>query len=350
VRVVLGVDIGGTKIAVGPVARDGRLLDGVVSRPSDPRSERDFLDGLYAALLDGLARARHDGHEVLALGLGCAGTIARDRGAVVVSPNLPLADVPLARLVTEHTGLPVVLDNDANVATLAEARVGTAAGLRQVIMFTLGTGVGGGIVLDGRLYRGATGAAGELGHTIVAGGGERCKCGAFGCLEAYASGTALERTALRLVQAGGSREALSGWRVVPGLEGQPAEVVSTEGLSQLLGHGGLTGKEVGALAAAGDPGAQAAVAEVGAWLGVGAANVANIFEPEVIVVGGGLSLLGDLLLMPARRVLAAIALPPGRDVPLLAASIGNDAGMVGAGLVCWEECDSGAMGRAGGHS
>ena len=346
-RVVLGVDIGGTKIAVGPVAHDGRLLDGVVSRLSDRRGEAEFLDGLYAAVLDGLATAGQNGHEVLAVGLGCAGTIARDRGVVVVSPNLPLVDVPLARLVTERSGLPVVLDNDANVATLAEARVGTAAGLQQVIMFTLGTGVGGGIVLDGRLYRGATGAAGELGHTIVAGGGERCKCGAFGCLEAYASGTALERTALRLVEAEGRREVLSGLRVVLGPEGPPAEVVSIEGLSRLLVDGRLTGEEIGALAEAGDAGAQSAVAEVGAWLGVGAANVANIFEPEMIVVGGGLSPLGDLLLVPARRVLAAIALQPSRDVPLLAASIGNDAGMVGAGLVCWEECDGGALGRVG---
>jgi len=246
--------------------------------------------------------------------------------------------------VADRTGLPVTLDNDANVATLAEARVGAAAGLRQVVMLTLGTGVGGGIVLDGRLYRGATGAAGELGHTIVAAGGERCRCGAFGCLEAYASGTALERTAVRLVDAGGRREVLSGWRAAPEVAGDVTGVVDTSGLSRLVDEGRLTGEELGALARDGDPGAQAALQEVSLWLGVGAVNLANIFEPEVIVVGGGLSALGELLLGPARRVLAAAALAPNRDALLRAASVGNHAGMVGAGLVCWEDRAGGRLG------
>ncbi|MHB9150608.1 MAG: ROK family protein [Thermoleophilia bacterium] len=344
VRIVLGVDIGGTKIAVGRVTRNGRLLGEAICRPSDTGSESEFLEGLYAVLVEALGAARNDGHEVRAIGLGCAGTVARARGAIVVSPNLPLVDVPLARLVRERTGLPATLDNDANVATLAEARVGAAAGLQQVVMLTLGTGVGGGIVLDGRLYRGATGAAGELGHTIVVAGGERCRCGAFGCLEAYASGTALERTAARLVGAGGRREVLTGWQAVPEVAGEVAPVVDTSELSRLLGEGRLTGEEIGQLARSGDPGARAALHEVGTWLGVGAANLANIFEPQVIVVGGGLSTLGELLLAPARRVLAAAALAPNREAALLTASVGNDAGMVGAGLVCWEEYAEGIIG------
>ncbi|MHB1345047.1 MAG: ROK family protein [Thermoleophilia bacterium] len=368
---MLGVDIGGTKIALGCVLADGSLHGAVTRVPSDVRGSDELVGGLVAAVRSGLEGARRDGLQVRGVGLGCAGTVDRDRGAVVVSPNLPLVDAPLVQVVSEQVGLPVLLDNDANVAVLAETRVGAAAGLRQVAMLTLGTGVGGGLILDGRLYRGATGAAAELGHTIVAAGGERCRCGAFGCLEAYASGKALERTASRLIDADGrvpgpsveGGVGWSGWAATPeawepvgGVEAGGAAPdaaaagasstdrrtvgtgsVSVVALAALREEGRLDGESIGRLALKGDPGALLAVSEVGAWLGVGVVNLANIFEPEAVVVGGGLGTLGELLLRPARRVLQAGALSPNRYTRLLGAAVGAEAGVVGAGLLAWEE-------------
>ncbi|MHB0980424.1 MAG: ROK family protein [Thermoleophilia bacterium] len=369
---MLGVDIGGTKIGLGLVDSGGTLHGPPIRVSSDTRDSEGLVRGLVAAVRNAVEAACCAGFEVGGVGLGCAGTVDRARGAIVISPNLPLVDVPLARLVSEQVGLPVALDNDANVAALAEARVGAAVGLRNVAMLTLGTGVGGGLILDGRLYRGATGAAAELGHTIVAAGGERCRCGALGCLEAYASGKALERTASRLIDSDGRLPALgevgagavSGWAATPwardpGVQGgegvaaahgpraaglpavydMPLESarVSVAGLAELRDAGRLDGESIGRLALAGDPGALAAVTEVGAWLGVGVVNLANVFEPEAVVVGGGLGALGELLLGPARRVLRAGALAPNRDTRLLAAAVGAEAGVVGAGLLAWEE-------------
>ncbi|MHB8867321.1 MAG: ROK family protein [Thermoleophilia bacterium] len=341
---MLGVDIGGTKIALGRVLADGSLHGAVTRVPSDIRGSDELVGGLVAAVHGEVEGARRDGLQVRGVGLGCAGTVDRDRGAVVISPNLPLVDAPLVQVVSEQVGLPVVLDNDANVAVLAETRVGAAAGLRQVAMLTLGTGVGGGLILDGRLYRGATGAAAELGHTIVAAGGERCGCGAFGCLEAYASGKALERTASRLIDADGrvpgpaeaGAVGLSGWAATPEAW-EFVGRVSVAALAALREEGRLDGESIGRLALMGDRGALLAVSEVGAWLGVGVVNLANVFEPEAVVVGGGLGTLGELLLRPARRVLQAGALKPNRYTRLLGAAVGAEAGVVGAGLLAWED-------------
>jgi glucokinase len=263
------------------------------------------------------------------------------------SPNLPLRETPVAGFLADRLQLPIALDNDANVAALAESRVGAAAGLRHVVMVTLGTGVGGGLVLGGRLYRGATGAAAELGHMVVAAGGRTCRCGRSGCLESYASGTALERTAVELARGKGSISGVQGWDSISHIAPAIPDPVDVSSLSSLVGEGGLSGEAIGALAMAGDAGARAAVEIVGVWLGVGAANLANIFEPEAIVVGGGLSSLGDLLLVPAQRVLRQTALAPSCDASLVMASLGSEAGVVGAGIMAWEE-SLGTRGRIGG--
>lgn len=312
--VMLGADIGGTKIAVGRVDRGGYLRGELLRVASDTSGEAALVDSLIAALRRALEQP--GGREVIGVGLACAGTVDAAGGIIVTSPNLPLRDTPLARRVREALALPVVVDNDANLACLAEARVGAAAGLRQVVMLTLGTGVGGGLFLDGRLYRGANGAAAELGHVIIHEGGELCRCGARGCLEAYASGRALERNARRLVE-----------------EGAPG----TAALAALARDGVLEGETVGRLARNGEPGALAALQEVGRSLGVGLGGFVNIFNPEMIVVGGGLGTLGELLLGPARPVMAQVALPPGRDtVQVVPAALGNEAGVLGAGLLAWE--------------
>ena len=317
-RVMIGVDVGGTKVAAGRVTSDGRLNGApcvVASGTSDFAALVDSIAGAARAAMRDAASA---GETVAGIGIGCAGTVDTRRGVVVTSPNLPLTDAPLGTLLGDRLGLPVHLENDANVAAWAEVQVGAARGCRHVVMLALGTGVGGGLVLDGRLYRGADGAAAEIGHMIIVAGGEQCGCGARGCLEAYASGTALERIARRLVG------------------DLPAAVGS--GLRAANDRGALTGEVVGDLALSGDSGALCAVDEVGRWLGIGLSNMVNIFNPDMVVVGGGLGDLGELLLAPARAVLRATALVPGRDtVRVTSAELGNAAGMLGAGLLAWTE-------------
>jgi glucokinase len=227
-----------------------------------------------------------------------------------------LAEVPLASLLEKALGLPVVIENDVNAAVEAEATVGVATGLRDVVMLTLGTGVGGGLWLDGRVYRGANGGAAELGHMIVRAGGLPCPCGSHGCLEAYASGRALVRYAA--ARAGDAGTDPSGE------------------LTALQEKGKLTGGAVTRLAQAGDKAALEAVQELARWLGVGLVNVTNAFDPEMIVVGGGVGDLGELLLAPARDVVRRLAFSPGRDrVRVECALLGNRAGLTGGALTAW---------------
>jgi glucokinase len=291
---VLGVDVGGTKIAAGPVDRAGNQLASPLFSPSHTADTKSFLAGLEDSLRQAMTRFAKFAPK--AVGLACAGTVDMARGVVVTSPNLPLTEVPVASLLQAALGVPVVLDNDANAAVLGEAVAGAARGLRNVVMLALGTGVGGGLFLDGRVYRGASGGAGELGHIIVQKGGLPCRCGSRGCLEMYASGPALARYA-----------------------------------------NAQTGEAVAELARRGDPEALEAVRQLAEWLGVGLTSIANTFDPDMIVVGGGVSGLGELLLHPAREYMRKAAMPPGRDrIRVVSATLGNKAGLVGAALTAWE--------------
>ena len=311
---VLGVDVGGTKIAAAPIGRDAGQLAPTFVESTRTESREAFLAGIETALRRALAEFAS--FEPKALGLACAGTIDSERGMVIASPNLPLAEVPLASLLEKALGLPVVIENDVNAAVEAEATVGVAAGLRDVVMLALGTGVGGGLWLDGRVYRGANGGAAELGHMVVRAGGLPCACGFHGCLEAYASGRALVRYAA--ARAGDAQTDPSGE------------------LTSLQDQGKLTGAAVTRLAQAGDKAALEAVQELARWLGVGLGNMTNAFDPEMIVVGGGVGDLGELLLAPAREVMRKLALSPGRDrVRVESASLGNRAGLTGGALTAW---------------
>jgi len=255
-------------------------------------------------------------HDPMAVGVACAGNIDSETGVVFSARHLPLADFPLASYLEEALRLPVYVDNDVNAAICAEVVSGVAQGLAEVVMLTLGTGVGGGLWLGGRLYRGASGGAGELGHMVVRAGGLPCACGGHGCLEVYASGRALVRYAATRA-------------------GDP--VSDPQGvLAGLQEAGRLTGPEVTRLAAQGYPGALEAVGELSRWLGVGLINITDIFDPEMIVVGGGVAEAGELLLEPARELVRRHALPPGRDrVRIESARLGNEAGLVGAALEAW---------------
>lgn len=253
---------------------------------------------------------------VVAVGLGVPCTIDREAGVCVSSVHLPLAGLELARVVGDRLGLPVELDNDANAAVLAEHRHGVARGARNVVLLTIGTGIGGGLIIDGRLYRGSRGAAAEMGHVVIDENGPRCNgnCPSRGCVEALASGTALERE---------GREAA---------ERSPDSPLGR----RLRERGAIEGRDVLEAAKAGDRVAGSVLARIGRRLGVALAGLANTFDPDVIVLGGGVMDAGELLLEPARRELRARALPPQRETPVEAAAFGVEAGMIGAATLALE--------------
>jgi glucokinase len=299
--------MGGTKLLAGAV--DENL--NVHHRALRSMTGLD-RDGLLEAVVDAVEEVRESVDDpVTAAGFGIPCTIDQQRGMAVQAVNLPLADVPFRDLMAERLGVPAFVDNDANVAALAEHRFGAARGTRHSVTLTVGTGIGGGLVLDDALYRGSVGAAAELGHMVVDMDGPPCQgnCPNHGCLEAVASGTALGREGRALAE---------------------RETDSALGRAAASGRE-VTGALVTELAHDGDEASREAIALIGRRLGVGIASLVNIFNPEVVVVGGGVMGAGELLLEPARAEMAARALTPGRDlVRIVAARFGTEAGMVGA--------------------
>ncbi len=305
----IGIDVGGTKIAGGVVDEHGRVI--TRQQVASPTGDADEI---VTAILEVIGRLETDG-KALPVGVGAAGLIDLD-GQVRYAPNLAWRDVPLRVLLERSLGRAVAVENDGNAATWAEFLVGGAIDARKsAVMLTLGTGVGGGLVLEGRLLRGAHGLGAELGHLVIAEGGRPCNCGNLGCLEAYASGTAIGRLAVEWRERGD----------VP--VGSP------------LDADGVGGPAVTQAAAEGDPTANAVLAEIGRWLGVGMASIANAVDPEIIVVGGGASAAGEPLLGPAREAMAARLMGAAyRQQPgVRRAELGADAGLVGAALLARPE-------------
>jgi glucokinase len=301
----LGVDLGGTKMLVGVVDPDRRLTYRAVA-PSLGLPQGALIETLERELWAALQACP----EIGAAGLGIPCRIDRERGVAIAAVNLDLADVPIRDLLTERIGLPVFVDNDANAAALAEHRFGAAEGARNAVMLTIGTGIGGGLIIDGRVYRGSTGAGAELGHTVIEADGPPCQgsCPNRGCVEVLASGTAL------------AREAVSA-----------ADREPDSALGRALAAGAtLEGSDVTAAALAGDGAAKRVLDLIGRRLGVALSSFANIFEPDVIVIGGGASAAGELLVAPAREELVSRALPPMNRTPVAVAALGPDAGMLGA--------------------
>jgi glucokinase len=306
---VIGVDAGGTKLLAGVVHED-LTVGHSVRRLWSGGDRAEVLD----TMVEAVSAARDSvGGNVRAVGFGIPALIDFASGVAISSVHLPLDGLPFRELMAERLGLPVFVDNDANLAALAEQRVGAARGFANVVMLTLGTGIGSGVVLGGRLMRGATGAAAEIGHMTIDLHGPPCQgnCPGRGCLEVMASGTAI------------GRDGTDAGRRVP--DSALGRAVAQRGT--------VTGEEVAALAVSGDEPACSVMAAIGRNLGAGLASVVNIFEPEVIVIGGGAAAAGDLLLDPAREVVAQRALRPGRDtVRIVPALLGEEAGMVGAAL------------------
>lgn len=300
----IGLDLGGTKLLAGAVDDEGRVI----------ARERRLIAGLALPELLGVVV-----EAVAALGVegpvgaGVPALLDRRAGIAVRCVHLPLDGVAVADVLGARLGLPVVVENDSTCAVLAEWRLGAARGLDHVALLALGTGIGGGLVLDGRIYRGAVGAGGELGHVPVDLDGPPCfgGCPGRGCLEALCSGSALARDAKAV-----------------------ASALPDSALSRLTMAGErITGERVTELALAGDPESVQLLRTLGDRLGAGLAGIAMSLNPELIVLGGGVMQAGELILEPARAELRRRALEPSRDVRVVAAALGPDAGMIGAALL-----------------
>ncbi|MHB1390179.1 MAG: ROK family protein [Thermoleophilia bacterium] len=311
---VVGVDLGGTKLAAGLIDGQLSILESLeIQTPTVSQSDLvHHIVSLVRQLLD-LAPA-----PVTAVGFGIPSMIDQTSGRVIMSVNIPLADFAFVDFMQKELNLPVFIDNDANLAALAETRAGAAAGAKEVVMITLGTGIGGGIITGGQVYLGATGSAAELGHMVIDAHGPPCQgaCQNRGCFETMASGTALKRYA-----------------------GEQAAAAPDSALGEALAAGRLPdGELVTRLARAGDLASQAVLDQIGFYVGVGMTSLVNIFNPEVFVLGGGLMQAGELILQPAKKVLANRGLRPNRDIVRIeTASFGSDAGMIGAACLAMAE-------------
>ncbi|WP_372594121.1 ROK family glucokinase [Actinotalea sp.] len=303
----IGVDIGGTKIAAGVVDEQGRIL-AQVRRDTDPTDADSVDEGVVAA-----CRELADQFPVAAIGLAAPGFVSSDQATVLLCPNLPWRDHPLRERVAGRLGLqvPIVVENDANAAGWAEFRFGVGRDVKDMLLLTIGTGLGGALVVDGNLVRGAYGVAAEVGHMRMVPDGHLCGCGLHGCWEQYASGRALVRSA---------RNAAAN---------QPEAAAR---MLELSGGRKIDGPAITAAAQEGDALAISLLAELGRWIGEGSASVAALLDPALVVIGGGVGAAGDLLLEPTREAyrgaLSASGFRPEARIEL--AAMGNDAGIVGA--------------------
>ncbi len=302
-----GIDIGGTKVAAGVVDHTGAILERVL-QPTPSHSPKAVED----AIVHVVERLRRD-HAVESVGIGAAGWVDNEQAVVNFSPHLAWRAEPLKDRLSERIDVPLIVDNDANAAAWAEYRFGAGRGSAVMVCITLGTGIGGGLVINGQLFRGTYGMAGEWGHMISVPGGQRCECGNRGCWEQYASGNALVREARELARS----HSPVAYRLLEMVGGDPDKI---------------TGPLVTEAALQGEPNAIELLADVGGWLGQGIANLTAALDPDLFVIGGGVSAAGELLLEPAQvafsRTLTGRGYRP--EARLVLAHFRNDAGLIGA--------------------
>jgi glucokinase len=322
----IGLDLGGTNIKAGVIDEFGRPL----ATLSAPTHADEGPKAVLAALADAARSvAKQYGltlDQVNAIGVGAPGPIDFDAGVVLAAPNLPgWTNVPLQKSIAQATGRPVVIENDANAAAMGEfwAGAGQDPTIRDLVMLTLGTGVGGGVIIDGHVYHGGFGFAPEIGHMIMVVNGEPCGCGQHGCLESYASATATIRRAIQAIQVG--------------------EATSLRALYEKNSHE-LSAKDVFDAAKAGDTVAQRVVDQTVTYLGVACASICRLYDPQMIVFAGGMILAGDFLFDHVRAVFKQQnwKLLPAR-VQIVPAQLGNDAGIIGAAAVAWDRDQSGEL-------
>ncbi|HEX5831083.1 MAG TPA: ROK family glucokinase [Gemmatimonadaceae bacterium] len=314
-RYVVGIDLGGTNIVAGVLTADGQRQLAMRSEPTHPELGADTVVERIVSLAERvIAEARAETgaprEAFMGVGIGAPGPLDRERGVVVVAPNLGWRQFPLRDRVEAGLGLPAVLDNDANCATLGEWWCGAAKGHRYVVGLTIGTGIGGGLIVDGRLFHGASDVAGEVGHMTIDSTGRRCACGNYGCLEAYASGPAIAERA---------REALgeeNGSRLRERVDGDLSRI---------------TAQTVYDAAREDDPVALEVVRDTARFLGTGVANLLNIFNPDVVVIAGGVTQAGDALFEPLRHEVKKRAFRPAVEAcEIVPGALDGTAGVVGA--------------------
>ncbi len=312
---IIGVDLGGTNIVVGAAPADGGAMLAVHSEPTHAEEGADAVTARIVRMVEetitvtseqtGADRSAFSG-----VGIGAPGPLDRESGVVLITPNLGWTNFPLRDRVSAGVGLPAALDNDANCATLGEWWIGAARGAQHVLGLTIGTGIGGGLILNGQLYHGASGIAGELGHISIEANGRKCNCGNYGCLEAYASGSAIATRA---------REALGGG------EASLLPALVNGDLSR------ITAQTVYEASAQGDGVARHVVRDTAQFLGVGIASLVNIFNPEVVVIAGGVTQAGDALFEPLRAEVRRRAFAPAVDVcRIVPGELPGTAGVAGA--------------------
>lgn len=319
-QTAVGLDVGGTRAAGLLVTERGDILARQVAE-----TPAEDVDATMATLFDVIETLRKESDPV-AVGIGGAGMVDFEAGVMRFAPNLAWRELPVRDMVSERTGLPCILDNDANAACWGEYRFGAGRGYRHLLLLTVGTGIGGGIVADGALYRGVHGFAAEVGHVVVEPDGPLCGCGNRGCFEQVASGRALDRL------------------------GRVAATDHPDGLiARLAGADEVTGRHVTEAARQGDDVAGRIIEEVGTRLGVAIAGFVNVLDPEVVVVGGGVADIGAPLFDPARTAYRDTVLAPDHrpDVPILPAALGNDAGAIGAAALALELAGAPARPGAG---
>jgi glucokinase len=310
---VLAIDLGGTKIAAALIAPDNRVMDRTHSPTLVSEGLQPVVDRIFAMIDRLLSQCTTDAAQLDGIAIAAAGAIDTDKGLITSSPNLPgWSNVPLRDMVRERYGVDSCLVNDANAAALAEHRLGAGRGTNNLIYLTVSTGIGGGIIVNGELYSGISGCAGELGHMTIDANGPECDCGNVGCLEVFASGKAVAGEAKRRIKQGG--------------QSRLTDIVSGN-------LEGITAEKVAMAAQGGDRLAMEVISRAAGYLGVGMVNLVNIFNPEMIVVGGGLSKMGELLLGPARQVVKQRVFPLcAGAVRIVTAELGDDAGVLGAAI------------------
>lgn len=312
---IIGVDLGGTNVVVGAMPVDGSREIGMRSLPTRADlGAQGVSDRIAEAIENVIADVRRETgaqrEDVIGVGIGSPGPLDRERGVVIVTPNLGWRDYPLRDEISRRVNLRATLDNDANCATLGEWWCGAAKGGKNVVGMTIGTGIGGGLILDGRLYHGASDAAGEIGHTSIDSTGRRCKCGNYGCLEAYCSGPAIAERAREAIESEESRA------IMALVDGDPSRITAHV-VYEAARQGDLVAREV--------------VRDTARFLGAGLSNLINIFNPDIVVLAGGVTQAGDALFTPLRAEVRRRAFKPAvQACQIVSGALPVSAGVVGA--------------------
>ncbi len=315
-RYIVGVDLGGTNIVAGAMSEDGAHHFGMRSIPTSAEQGAESVADRIAGLIEGVildTMAQTDAHrrEFIGVGVGAPGPLDRERGVVIVAPNLGWRDFPLRDRITERLGLPATLDNDANCATVGEWWQGAARGGRNVVGMTIGTGIGGGLIIDGQLFHGSSDVAGEIGHTTIDLNGRHCKCGNYGCLEAYASGPAIATRAREVLV---REESAS---ILPSMVSGRLDTITAETVYDAAKKGDAVANEI--------------VRDTARYLGAGVANLLNIFNADVVVIAGGVTQAGEALFGPLQAEVRRRAFRPAVEAArIVPGELPGTAGVVGA--------------------